>query len=124
MTEHPTITDLITARREETGWSYRTLAAAGGNLVSHQQLASLGTAGPREWPKTTDTIAGLAKALDVREDTIVLAFAAALGIKIPTQPSLLAVQLPATTDRLTAAERTHIVGLVRALTTDRPEPAN
>lgn len=121
---HPTIQELIQHRRDETGWSLRAIAKATGDRVAHQTVSKLASGPPREWPKNVETITGLAAALNVPEDTIVLAFASAMGIPVRRQPSLLALQLPASADLLTAAERNHIIGLVQALTAGRTDPTD
>lgn len=117
--QHPTIPDLIKARQDDTGWSLNAIANATGGRVSRQTMSNLAAGRANEWPKSTDTITGLAAALAVREETIVLAYATTIGVPIAAVPSLLAVQLPAGTDLLTAAERSHIIGLIRALTDGR-----
>lgn len=124
-TQHPTIVDLIRRRQDETGWSLNAIATATCGRVSRQTMSNLAAGKTSEWPKSLDTIHGLSTALAVREETIVLAYATALGIPIASAPSLLAVQLPAGTEYLTAAERSHIVGLIRALTEGRTaEPSD
>ena len=124
-TQHPTIVDLIRRRQDETGWSLNAIAGATGGRVSRQTMSVLAAGKTSEWPKSTDTIRGLSVALGVREETIVLAYATTLGLPIASTPSLLAVQLPAGAGYLTAAERSHIVGLIRALTDGRTaEPSD
>ncbi|AXC38118.1 immunity repressor [Gordonia phage Mulch] len=119
---HPTIRDLIEDRKRVTAWSYQALSDASGGSVSRQTMFDLGTKPPKSWPSDPNTILGLARALNVPEETIVLGYAASFGIPLRGQPSLLALQLPASTDLLTAAERTHIVGLVNSLTAGRQHP--
>ncbi|WP_411815540.1 hypothetical protein [Gordonia sp. SND2] len=117
--QHPGIAELIRLRQDETGWSLNAIATATGGRVSRQTMSNLAAGRATEWPKSTDTVTGLATALGVREETIVLAYATTIGIPISKTPSLLAAQLPANTDLLTPAERNHILGLIRALTDGR-----
>ena len=124
MKVHPTMQHLIQQRRDETGWTVRALADATGGAVSHQSLSDIATGKRKEWPRSVEAISGLARALNVSEQTVLMAYATGLGIPIPAQPSLLALQLPASTDLLTAAERNHIVGLVIALTEGRTRSEN
>lgn len=119
MEQHPTIQDLIQRRLDETGWSIRAFAKATGGTVSHQTVSKLASGAAREWPKNAETILGLASALNVPEDTVVLGFASSIGIPVRRQPSMLALQIPRSADLLTTAERTHIVGLVHALVAGR-----
>lgn len=121
MSRHPTLQQLIAQRRDETGWTVRALAAATDGAISHQTMSDIATGKRKEWPKSTATVTGLARALNLSEQTIILAYAAGIGFTIET-PSMLAAQLPATADRLTGAERNHIVGLVHALTAGREDP--
>ncbi|KXP08063.1 hypothetical protein AXK57_16400 [Tsukamurella pulmonis] len=124
MRTHPSIRDLIEERKRDTGWSYADLAHASGDLVTRGTIHSLATGTPKSWPKTTATITGLAQALNVPEETVVLAYATSFGVAVRSQPSLLALQLPATTDLLTATERAQIVGIIRSMTEGRSPAAD
>lgn len=120
VTGHPTIRDLIAARVASTGWSQRELAYASDDMVSHQTVQDLAAAPPKAWPKTNRTILGLARALDVTPETVVLAYAASLGIPVKARQPLISIQMPPSADTLTAAERNSIVALIRTMTADRP----
>ncbi|WP_148281563.1 hypothetical protein [Tsukamurella sp. 1534] len=89
--------------------------------MSKKTFNDLATGTPKSWPAPT-TIAGLARALSVPDDTIVLAIAASLGVPVRTHTSLLALQLPASADLLTPSERGYIVGIVKSLTAGRGDP--
>ncbi|AKJ72203.1 hypothetical protein TPA4_38 [Tsukamurella phage TPA4] len=101
-----------------TGWSYQDLAHASGDVVSKKTFNDLVMGTPKSWP-TPATIAGIARALSIPDDAVVLAIAASLGVPVRAHPSLLAMQLPASADLLTPSERSHIIGLVKALTSGR-----
>lgn len=116
---HPTIKQLLDDKRRETGWSYNEMAEAAGGTVTRAGIHHLMTNPIKSWPKSPETITGLARMLNVREDVVVLAYAASIGIPVCQPPSLLAAMLPDRTDLLTQAERTHIVGIINALTQDR-----
>lgn len=116
-----TIGELILARLDGQGWSRREFSDATGGVVSHQSLSAI-IAGPKQWPKHNDTILGLARALAVHPETVVLAYAAALGIPIKSQPSRIVTALPESADLLTGAEVTHIAGIITALTHGRTNP--
>lgn len=123
MHAHPSIRDLIEDRKRDTGWSYADLAHASGDLVTRGTVYGLATSPPKSWPKARTTITGLAQALNVPEETVVLAYATSFGVPVRAQPSLLALQLPATTDLLTATERAQIIGIIRSMTENR-SPTN
>lgn len=114
------IGELILQRLDEQGWSRREFADATGGVVSHQSLSAI-IAGPKQWPKHNDTILGLARALAVHPETVVLAYATALGIPIQAQPPRLVTALPESTHLLTGPEITHIAGIITALTHGRTD---
>jgi hypothetical protein len=122
MPAHPTIQQLLQEWRDHTGWSYAMMSKATGDVVARNQLHELTTGQPRSWPDTKTVIA-LAEALSVSEQTVVLGFATSLGLPITTEGSLLATMLPRSADYLTLAERTHVIGIVTALTKGRSETA-
>lgn len=113
----PTISELIAAQMDATGRSYRELSKASGDRVKYQTFQELRTAPPKSWPKSIETIRGMAAALDVSETAIVLGYARSLGVRLQGE-SMLAQQLPASAGRLTPAQRNAIVSLIRAITTE------
>lgn len=69
----------------DRGLSNRELearASNAGHRVKFQTFSELANNAPKSWPKRTETISGLAAALDVTERTIVLAFAESLGVDV------------------------------------------
>lgn len=116
-----TITELVKAQMDVTGRSYRDLEAESersGHRVKFQTFQELGTVGPKSWPKSVDTIRGLARALGVTEQAIVLAFAKSLGVRLQ-RSSALAQQLPAEADDLGPEMRTAILRVIRAAAQER-----
>ena len=107
-----TITDLIRAKLD-TGKSVRDLARDSGDRVKHQTFDDYSRRAPKSWPKETKTISGMAAALGVTETSIVLAYAASLGVDVAVD-SMLAQQLPAATVHLTPQLRNAIVALINA----------
>lgn len=118
---HPTIRDLIELRIEQTGWSYQSMSDASGGVVGRQTIYELVANPVKSWPKNVSTITGLAQALNMTEEVVVLAYAASLGIPLRKQPSLLALQLPPSADLLTSTERAHIIGLIQSIVADRTD---
>ncbi|MFC9768409.1 hypothetical protein [Rhodococcus jostii] len=118
----PTISQLIAAQMDATGRSFRDLWRASGERVKHQTFQELRSGTPKSWPKSVETIRGMAEALDVSETAIVLAFARSLGIEVSAEP-MLAQQLPAASSQLSPAERNAIVALIRAITSERESHA-
>lgn len=111
----PTIADLLTAYRDRTGDSYEDMARKVGDEISRSRMHQLTTRPPREFPKLPRTVERLADMLEVPVTTIVLAFAAGLGIPVTQTGTMLEVTLPAGTDTLTAEDREAIRHVTRAL---------
>lgn len=117
--EVPTISDLVRAARDG-GLTYRELEARSqraGFGVKFQTFEVLANQGPLAWPKSVDTIRGIAAALDITEQAVVLGYAASLGVRVTPQPRLVA-GLPPSTALLTEPMRDAILGLIRAATAD------
>jgi transcriptional regulator with XRE-family HTH domain len=110
-----TLQQLIRDRMADRGWSYGDVARRGGlprstvhHLATHDRLVR---------PPHPDTLAGLARGLDVPLDTVRAAAANAAGLVIWPQP----VNAPevdvlvASLNRLTAEDRRHVQALVDSL---------
>lgn len=116
----PTITQLIADHITTTGRSYRDLAHASGDRVKHQTFQELKTGPPKSWPKSAETIRGIARALGVTERAVVLAFARSLGVDV-AGGSLFAQQLPPGVDDLSPKERKAAIEMLRVLVAQRQE---
>ena len=116
----PTITQLIADHITATGRSYRDLAHASGDRVKHQTFQELKTGPPKSWPKSAETIRGIAQALGVTERAVVLAFARSLGVDV-AGGSLFAQQLPPGVDDLSPKERKAAIEMLRVLVAQRQE---
>lgn len=73
---------LIRNRVAATGLSYRDLSEVCGGVVKHQTFQELANGAPRGWPKSVDTISGMAIALGTSQVAIVLGYAVALGVDV------------------------------------------
>ena len=111
----PTIAELLTAYRDRTGMSYRRMAQKVRDEIHGTRLQVLATEPPKEFPKNARTIEVLAELLEVPVATIVLAFAAGLGIPVRQGGTMLERTLPPGTDTLTAEDREAIRYVTRAL---------
>lgn len=111
----PTITDLLQQYRDRTGDSYEDMARKVGNEITRARMHSLATAPPREFPKNTRTIELLADLLQMSIATIVLSFAAGLGLDVPDRQPLLAITLPPGTDNLTDRDRAAVRAVISSL---------
>ncbi|VFA94734.1 Uncharacterised protein [Nocardia farcinica] len=114
----PTISQLIADHIAATGRSYRDLTHASGDRVKHQTFQELKSGPPRSWPKSTETIRGIAQALGLSERAVVLAFARSLGVDVEGA-SLFAQQLPPGVDDLTPEERRAAIEMLRVLVAQR-----
>lgn len=109
------ISELIRERAHELGATYRELEARSeraGFKVKYQTFAQLATAGPKAWPKEPETIKGIASALQVSEESVVLAFAATFGLKI-SRKSQFSASLPLGVDKLNPQVRDSFLRLIR-----------
>lgn len=108
----PTIGDLI--RNElQRGKSVRDLETDSGGQVAFQTFQQLAHRPPRNFPKDPKTVRGMARALQVDEMTVVLAYAAGLGIYI-SGLSNFALRLPPGVDDLDPQLQDSMVGMIRA----------
>jgi hypothetical protein len=114
----PTISELIEQRKTFLGLSYREMsekADRAGLHVKHQTIQALATERPKQWPKETETIRGLAEALDVPEQLVVLSFAQSFGLDVRLDRSRLASLLPSQAAALPGSVQDAIAMMVRAL---------
>ncbi len=111
----PTIAELLLAYRDRTGASYAEMARKVGDELTPARMHQLTTEPPKQFPKLPRTVALLADMLEVPVTTVVLAFAAGLGIPVNSSDSLLALTLPPGTDDLTGEDRNAIVAVTRQL---------
>ena len=112
----PTIAELLTAYRDRTGASYEDMARKVGDEINRSRMHELATQPPKNFPKLPRTFERLADLLEVPVTTIVLAFAAGLGLPVSTTQSRLAQLLPARTDELlTDEDRDAILNVTRSL---------
>lgn len=116
----PTIAELITAHMDSTGASLGDLSRKSGDVLSVQNLSKIVTKPQRAFPKL-QTARALSDALQVSITTIVLAYAASLGLPVKQSGSALEVMLPPGTDALTPEDRDAIRAITRALIDARRE---
>jgi hypothetical protein len=111
----PTIADLINGYRDQTGASYDELSRRTGNAIKRTRFHQLATQPQKEFPEPR-TLQVLADLLEVPLSTVVLAFAASLGLPVTTTQSRLALLLPPRTDDL-LTDRDHdaIISMTRSL---------
>lgn len=108
----PTIQQLIRIELDR-GKTVRDLEADSGGEVKFQTFHQLATHPPHQFPKETKTIRGIARALRCSEATVVLAYAAGLGIYI-SGLSNFALRLPPGVDDLDPQLQDSMVGVIRA----------
>lgn len=111
----PTIAELLTAYRDRTGASYEDMARKVGDEINKSTMHKLTTRPPDQFPKLPRTVELLAQLLEVPVTTIVLAFAAGLGLPVSRAGSLLAETLPPGTDSLTPEDREAVRAVTKAL---------
>lgn len=112
-----TIGELIIAERRNSGASYRDLATRAehaGFPVKFQYLNELVRSGPKGWPKNPDTFRALAAILKLPVRSIVLAYAASLGLEVENPGSKLAEQLPDNTRDLSEEMTQALLHVIRA----------
>ncbi|OHU23437.1 hypothetical protein BKG77_07170 [Mycobacteroides chelonae] len=108
----PTIGDLIRTELD-AGKSVRDLAAASGYRVKHQTFQELSKQQPKQFPKESKTVSGMAQALNCTESAVVLAYAAGLGIAVDSV-SEFSLRMPAGVDDLAPEMKNALVSVVRA----------
>lgn len=117
----PTIAELLMAYRDRTGASYADMSRKVRDEIHISQLQRLATQPPKEFPKHGRTIELLAELLQVPVTTIVLGYAAGLGIPVRQEGTLLERTLPPGTDILGDEERAAVQQVTRALVRLRNE---
>jgi hypothetical protein len=110
----PTIAELLLSYRDRTGHSYSEMAKRVRDELQAARLQQLVTAPPKAFPSRR-TVELLAELLEVPTATIVLAFAAGLGIPVSQSGSMLERTLPPGTDVLTPEDREAIRLVTRTL---------
>lgn len=108
----PTLRDLIQRHTDQTGESRRALGDRSG--MSHQTLGYW-SAGTIKTIPDPDTIRLFARATAYSEQTVVLAAARTVGLRISESDSLLVSMLPPGTDNLADADVDAIRAVVRQL---------
>ncbi|WP_280505805.1 hypothetical protein [Nocardia farcinica] len=101
---------IATHRRDRT---YTQLERDGNCHLGAARWAQLATGNLRAFP-SPDSLRCIAKALDVPEETVLLAVAASLGINTPRR-SRLATLLPDQTDDLSDQSVAAVIHVIRAL---------
>jgi hypothetical protein len=117
----PTIAELLLNYRDRTGASYGDMSKQVNGALSTQRIQQLTTAPPKEFPKRQRTIELFAELLQLPISTIVLAYAAGLGLPVKQAGSLLAISLPPGTDNLTDRDQAAILSVTRQLIEARRE---
>ncbi|WNM74451.1 immunity repressor [Gordonia phage BearBQ] len=108
----PTIRELIRTALD-SGKSVRDLEADSGYRVKFQTFQELSNRAPKQFPKSPETVAGMAEALHCPEATIVLAYAKGLGIDTDTD-SEFAMRLPRGVDLLDTDMQNALLAVVRS----------
>jgi hypothetical protein len=108
----PTIKDLIRAELDR-GKSVRDLEADSDGAVKFQTFQELSSRPPKQFPKSVETIRGMARALRLDETTVVLAYAKGLGIDIHAG-SVFALRLPPDVDQLDPQMQNALIAVARA----------
>lgn len=117
----PTIAELLSDYRDRTGHSYGDMARKVRDEIRGNRLQQLVTAAPKAFPETR-TVELLSELLDLPVTTIVLAFAAGLGIPVTQDPT--PVVLPPGTDTLAPEDKQAIRAITRALIVARNAAAH
>ena len=123
----PTIADLLLEYRRLTGASYEDMSRSVNGEITTARMHKLATERPKSFPRDAQTVQHLADLLQVSVATIVLAFAASLGLPVSQEGSHLAITLPPGTDNLepddVAAIRAIVARLVEARSAAAHNPA-
>ncbi|MFC3299604.1 hypothetical protein ACFOD8_08270 [Arthrobacter agilis] len=113
------ISELLRSEKDASGLSYRDLverASKAGYSLKFQYVNELVVSGPKSWPKNPDTFRALAAILRVSEKSVVLAYAASLGLDVTDSTSPFATRLPAGTEKLSPSMQDALIAVVRAAT--------
>jgi hypothetical protein len=110
----PTIRDLIRAATDDEGRTFRQLEQDSGYLVKFQTFQDLANNAPKEFPKKTSTITGMAQALRITEAAVVLAYAKGLGIPIEGLTNTFALRLPSGVSTIEPDMQNAIINMARA----------
>lgn len=111
----PTIAELLLEYRRVTGASYEDMHRSVNREITTARFHQLATEPPASFPRNARTVQALADLLQVPVATIVLAFAASLGLPVSQQGSHLSITLPPGTDNLDADDVEAIRAVVRQL---------
>jgi hypothetical protein len=111
----PTIAELLVQYRDRTGASYDEMSRSVNGEITTAWFHRLTTQPPKSFPRDADTVQALADLLQVPVTTIVLAFAASLGLPVTQSSSMLLMTLPPGTDNLQPADVDAIRAVVRQL---------
>lgn len=110
----PTLRQLIRSRMTERGWSYADLERESGRTLSRGRWQQLGSADTQQKFPHPESLAIIARVLEIDVTAVVLAAARAVGLPVHAQAGEFADLLPAGTERLSEPMRDAILGLVRA----------
>ena len=110
----PTLRQLIRSRMSERGWSYADLERESGRALSRGRWQQLGSAAAQHTFPHPESLAIIARVLQIDVTSVVLAAARSAGLPVPAQASDFANLLPAGTERLAGPMRDAILGLIRA----------
>ena len=109
----PTIRDLIRSALDE-GRSFRDLEQDSGYRVKSQAFHDLVKHAPKQFPKETKTITGMAQALNISEAAVVLAYAKSLGVAVDGIGNTFALRLPADVATIEPDMQNALISMIRA----------
>ncbi|MCW2902894.1 MAG: hypothetical protein JWO67_5159 [Streptosporangiaceae bacterium] len=118
----PTIAELLQAYMDSTGDSLRDIQRRSNGVLTSQNVAKIRTVPRKAFPDPR-TAEALSDLLQVSVTTIVLAYAASLGLPVVQGGSTLETMLPPGTDSLTPEDRDAIRAITRQLIDARREDA-
>lgn len=110
----PTLRQLIRSRMSERGWSYADLERESGRALSRGRWQQLGSADAQHKFPNPESLAIIARVLEIDVTSVVLAAARAVGLPVTAQAGEFANLLPAGTEQLSEPMRDAILALVRA----------
>lgn len=116
----PTIGELITAYRDRTGASYRDIARKVRDEIHSSAIQKLVVQPPKSFAEAR-TMELLAEALDLPVATVVLGYAASLGIPVRDTAPELARRLPAGAADLSTRDVDAIIAVVKRFIEARNE---